>query len=108
MRRDTAEVVRNLQQSSHHVAMATGDSALTAVFVGTEVGITHGDKTKELLLGKDEDGAGLHWTVPRGRDKHAPRPFVASQVDSSSSSSSPSSSPSSVSSSSSSSCNTHE
>jgi len=38
VRRDSAEVVASLRQSSHHVAMATGDSALTAVFVGTEVG----------------------------------------------------------------------
>ena len=47
-----------------------------------QVGITHGDKTKELLLEKGEGGAGLMWSVPRGRDKLAPRPFVVSQVGS--------------------------
>lgn len=59
--------------------MATGDSALTAVFVGTEVGITHGDKSKELLLEK-RDGEPLQWNVPRGRDKQAPRPFNVAAI----------------------------
>ena len=59
--------------------MATGDSALTAVFVGTEVGITHGDKTKELLLEKCE-GGGLEWSVPRGRARHAARPFKVQDI----------------------------
>mmetsp|Transcript_2539 Transcript_2539/g.4057 ORF Transcript_2539/g.4057 Transcript_2539/m.4057 type:complete len:1460 (+) Transcript_2539:76-4455(+) len=80
VRRDSAEVVASLRQSSHHVAMATGDSALTAVFVGTEVGITHGDKTKELLLEISESGV-LQWAVPRGVDKAAPRPFVVKEVE---------------------------
>jgi len=80
VRRDTAEVVASLRFSSHHVAMATGDSALTAVFVGTQVGITHGDKTKELLLEKSETGV-LQWAVPRGVEKAAPRPFVVKEIE---------------------------
>lgn len=79
VRRDTAEVVAALQHASHQVAMATGDSALTAVFVGTEVGITHGNKDKELLLEAGDSGE-LQWVVPRGvatrgHEKTAPVPF---------------------------------
>mmetsp|Transcript_8122 Transcript_8122/g.27262 ORF Transcript_8122/g.27262 Transcript_8122/m.27262 type:complete len:1434 (-) Transcript_8122:544-4845(-) len=79
VRRDTAEVVKHLLQSSHHVAMATGDGALTALYVGEEVGMTSGIKEKELLLEKDDSGQ-LVWSVARG-DLHIPSmAFQAKEV----------------------------
>jgi cation-transporting ATPase 13A1 len=59
VRRDTAEIIAELKRSSHNVAMATGDAALTALYVGRQVGITGKDKGKALLLTKTDGG--LAW-----------------------------------------------
>mmetsp|Transcript_8956 Transcript_8956/g.20568 ORF Transcript_8956/g.20568 Transcript_8956/m.20568 type:complete len:719 (-) Transcript_8956:368-2524(-) len=71
VRRDTAEVIKQLRASSHYVAMATGDAALTALYVSREVAITENDRSKTLILQKVEEGgkskaeggAGLEWVT---------------------------------------------
>jgi cation-transporting ATPase 13A1 len=65
VRRDTAEIIAELKRSSHNVAMATGDAALTALYVGRQVGITSNDKSKALLLTSTDTG--LLW-VPVQED----------------------------------------
>ena len=66
VRKDTTEVVLALQKSSHKVAMATGDAALTALYVGRQVGITGADKDKGLLLVVGADDGKLTWQPAQG------------------------------------------
>jgi len=64
VRRDSAEVVKELRASSHAVAMATGDAALTALHVARDVGITAGVAEKELILRISDTGT-LTWVPAR-------------------------------------------
>jgi len=54
VRKDSRDVLAELLESSHRVAMITGDAILTAIHVATEVGICQLDKTKILILSSDE------------------------------------------------------
>lgn len=81
VRRDTAEVIQELQRSSHCVAMATGDAALTALYVGREVGITSKDKSKGLVLNKTDSGR-LVWQSAQGEGGgEGGKPYKASEIE---------------------------
>jgi cation-transporting ATPase 13A1 len=65
VRKDTAMVVSELQGGSHRVIMATGDAALTALYVAMKVGITDKeDPSKALLL----DPTANVWEQMRHKD----------------------------------------
>ena len=64
-------VVNGLKKGSHRVAMATGDAALTALYVGKAVGITSSDESKSLLLEKTKDGSSLEWSHVCMDEEHA-------------------------------------
>ncbi|ETW07462.1 hypothetical protein H310_01974 [Aphanomyces invadans] len=51
VRKDSADILKQLKESSHTVAMITGDSTLTAVHVAKEVGII--TRTALMLSGSD-------------------------------------------------------
>ena len=49
VRRDSADVVQQLREGGHAVAMVTGDALLTALHVAKEVGISDTTPPPELL-----------------------------------------------------------
>ncbi|EDQ86672.1 uncharacterized protein MONBRDRAFT_28103 [Monosiga brevicollis MX1] len=59
---DSRRAVADLQASSHHVVMITGDSALTAAHVALEVGIV--TEAAAILQVQEEDK--LVWQLPNG------------------------------------------
>ncbi|XP_051116163.1 probable manganese-transporting ATPase PDR2 [Andrographis paniculata] len=61
IRGDSATILSELKQSSHDLAMITGDQALTACHVAAQVNII----TKPaLILGPAKGGAGYEWISP--------------------------------------------
>lgn len=50
VRKDSRDIVKSLQESSHRVIMITGDAILTAAHVASEVEIISTNKTKQLIL----------------------------------------------------------
>eukprot|EP00053_Salpingoeca_punica_P019510 m.197814 g.197814 ORF g.197814 m.197814 type:complete len:1363 (+) comp17670_c0_seq2:1993-6081(+) len=55
VRKDSAQVVKALQESSHTVAMITGDAILTAIHVASAVNISSSDRSKILVLAERND-----------------------------------------------------
>lgn len=68
-RKDSKQIITDLQASNHSVFMITGDNMLTAVHVGSEVGLT---RPKESVLILQEKDKGLVWN---NADTEAPTPF---------------------------------
>jgi len=61
MRKDSKEIIGQLQKSNHHVAMITGDNVLTALHVACEVGLTNANREKVAILEKMEHEPYLQW-----------------------------------------------
>jgi manganese-transporting P-type ATPase len=59
VRKDTGDVIKQLLEGQHKIAMVTGDALLTAVHVAKQVGICSASKTVLLLhAGPSEEGTG--------------------------------------------------
>mmetsp|Transcript_43111 Transcript_43111/g.99299 ORF Transcript_43111/g.99299 Transcript_43111/m.99299 type:complete len:1493 (-) Transcript_43111:148-4626(-) len=88
-RKDTALVIKALQDSNHHTVMLTGDAPLTALSVAQEVGIATHALEDALLL--SSDGGALEWRpaiTSRGASASStssssmkPKPFKAEDVE---------------------------
>jgi cation-transporting ATPase 13A1 len=61
VRRDSAQVLNELQASDHRVIMITGDAALTGIHVAAETDIITSDRSRVLVLTAKED-KGVAWT----------------------------------------------
>nr|CCA15951.1 Ptype ATPase (PATPase) Superfamily putative [Albugo laibachii Nc14] len=59
VRRDSADIIKSLKESSHSVSMITGDATLTAVHVSREVGII----SRAALLLEVKDSSSVIWTL---------------------------------------------
>lgn len=66
LKKDAAETVKMLNESSHRVVMITGDNPLTAVHVAKQVSIVERDT---LILDLPEPGHGSHDLVWRSTDE---------------------------------------
>ncbi|KAK7350766.1 hypothetical protein VNO77_09701 [Canavalia gladiata] len=61
IRSDSATVLSELKESSHDLVMITGDQALTACHVASQVHII---SKPTLILGRAHDGEGYNWVSP--------------------------------------------
>lgn len=96
LKRDSRQVITELQESNHRTIMITGDSALTAADVARQLGMIHTGPEETLHLietasekgGKKQsrDGFGLEWvpmvTSGTSKDKQVSIPFEVNGLDS--------------------------
>lgn len=68
-RKDSRQVVQNLRNGSHHVAMATGDNVLTALYISDEIALTGQDGSKGPLVLEDNQEGSLIWRPARDADR---------------------------------------
>ncbi|KAL6610003.1 hypothetical protein ACP70R_039972 [Stipagrostis hirtigluma subsp. patula] len=73
IRTDSAAVLRELEQSSHDLVMITGDQALTACHVASQVHIS----SKPILILTRTNTAGFEWVSPDETDR---APYSAEKV----------------------------
>ncbi|KAK3269066.1 hypothetical protein CYMTET_22468 [Cymbomonas tetramitiformis] len=79
VRKDTAMIIKQLQDGSHNVIMATGDAALTGLYVAARVGITDKEHPEKALLLEGE-GEQLRWASARQDTQVAPIPYRAAAI----------------------------